>query len=414
MSEPEAGNGLYGRRFFLRSVAGAGALTLSSVVHAKPRREPWMQGIGQPVSGQSEISSFERHVQRGAFTLQPGTAGSGASRTPLQYLDGLLTPTRLHFERHHSGIPQIDPAQHRLYVHGLVKRFLSFDVDALLRYPMVSRIQFLECSGNSAALTAPSALDMDCAAIHGLVSVSEWGGVPLSVLLDEAGVEAQGKWVVATGADAAVMNRSIPLEKILDDAIVALFQNGERLMPANGYPMRLFLPGWEGNASIKWLRSVEVTDRPAMSRQETSKYSDLGTDGRAKLFTFAMGVKSVITSPSPGLKLRGPGFYPINGMAWSGAGEIRRVEVSADGGRSWAEAQLDDHRLPKCVTRFRAAWQWDGAPATLLSRAIDETGAVQPTRAENMSARAAGSFYHVNAIQAWRIDAQGEAKNVYV
>ncbi len=414
MSAPEAGNGLYGRRFFLRGVAGAGALTFASVVQSNPRREPWMRGVGDPVSGQSEISSFESHVQRGSFTVQPGTVGSGASRTPLQYLDGLLTPTRLHFERHHSGVPQIDPGQHRLYVHGLVKRALSFDLETLLRYPMVSRIQFLECSGNSAALTAPTAQDMDCAAIHGLVSVSEWGGVPLAVLLDEAGITPEGKWVVASGADAAVMHRSIPLKKILDDAIVAVYQNGERLMPANGYPMRLFLPGWEGNASVKWLRSIQVTDTPAMSRQETSKYSDLGTDGRAKLFTFAMAVKSVITSPSPGFKLQGPGLYPISGMAWSGGGKIRRVDVSADGGRTWTQALLDEHVLPKCVTRFRAAWQWDGAPANLLSRAIDETGAVQPTRTENMHGRAAGSFYHVNAIQAWHIDANGEATNVYV
>ena len=359
-------------------------------------------------------SAFEAHVRRQPIASQPGTDGSGASRTPLQHLDGIITPSRLHFERHHSGIPDIDPARHRLYVHGLVKRPLAFDVESLSRYPMVSRVQFLECSGNSGVLIAPQAQDMDCAAIHALLSVSEWGGVPLAVLLDEAGLAPAGKWIVADGADAAVMSRSVPLEKILDDAIVALYQNGERLRPGNGYPMRLFLPGWEGNASVKWLRSIKVTDRPAMSKDETSKYSDLRADGTAELFTFPMGVKSVITSPSPGLDMGAPGLYQISGLAWSGAGRIRGVEVSVDGGRTWAEAQLDAHVLPKCATRFRAAWQWNGAPATIMSRAVDESGAEQPTREVVMRNRSPGSFYHVNPIQAWRIDADGEARNVYV
>ena len=343
-----------------------------------------------------------------------GTTGSGASRTPLQHLDGIITPSRLHFERHHSGIPEIDPDQHRLYVHGLVERPLAFDLEALARYPMVSRIQFLECSGNSGAMVLPEPLQGDCAALHGLVSVSEWGGVPLSVLLDEAGVSPKGSWVIASGADSAAMSRSVPLSKILDDAIVALYQNGEPLRPSNGYPMRLFLPGWEGNASVKWLRSLNVTDQPAMSREETSKYSDLRSDGVAELFTFPMGVKSVITSPSPGLSMRGPGMYQVSGIAWSGAGRIRGVEISADGGKTWAEAELDTHVLPKCVTRFRAAWGWTGAPATLLSRATDEAGEVQPTRSALMKDRAPGAFYHVNALQAWGISADGEARNVYL
>jgi sulfane dehydrogenase subunit SoxC len=353
-------------------------------------------------------------VQRDPIGSQAGTTGSGASRTPLQHLDGLITPSELHFERHHSGIPDIDPAEHKLYVHGLVERPLSFDLDALARYPMVSRIQFLECSGNSGALTAPKPVQGTCSALHGLVSVSEWGGVPLSVLLDEAGVSPKGKWIVAGGADAAMMSRSVPMEKVLDDAIVALYQNGERLRPGNGYPMRLFLPGWEGNASVKWLRSIKVTDRPAMTKDETSKYSDLDESGQAELFTFPMGVKSVITSPSPGLSLGPKGMYQISGIAWSGAGKIREVEVSADGGQSWVPADLDEHVLSKCVTRFRAAWKYDGGPAVLMSRAIDETSAVQPTRNAVLKGRSPGAIYHVNAIQPWRIDEAGEVHNVYV
>ncbi len=412
---PVAGNGLLHRRLFLKSALTAGAgMLVAGQAGAAPERDPWMRapGIGMGPSGAP--SPFEAHVVRAPVGSQPGTTGAGVSRTPLQHLDGIITPSRLHFERHHSGIPQIDPAEHRLVIHGLVDRPLAFDVETLDRYPQVSKIQFLECSGNSGALIAPNPVDADCASIHGLVSASEWGGVPLSVLLDEAGVKPEGKWVVADGADAAVMSRSVPLEKIMDDAIVALYQNGERLRPSNGYPMRLFLPGWEGNASVKWLRTLKVTEAPTMSKDETSKYSDLAEDGNARLFTFPMAVKSVITSPSPGLDLATPGIYQISGIAWSGAGRISRVEVSADGGNSWAEAALDEHALPKCLTRFRAAWRWDGGPATLLSRAVDETGAVQPTRAQVLAGRAPEAFYHYNGIQAWAVNEQGAARNVYV
>jgi sulfane dehydrogenase subunit SoxC len=245
------------------------------------------------------------------------------------------------------------------------------------------------------------------------VAASEWGGVPLSILLDEAGVKPEGKWIIADGADAAMMSRSVPMEKVLDDAIVALYQNGERLRPSNGYPMRLFLPGWEGNACVKWLRTVVVTDQPAMTKDETSKYSDLNDDGEALLFTFPMGVKSVITSPSPGLVMGDKGVYQVSGIAWTGAGKIRRVEVSADGGKSWADAALDEHVLPKCLTRFRSAWNWDGGPAVLMSRATDEAGAVQPTRTAVLRGRASNSFYHYNGIQAWQVSETGEVNNVY-
>ncbi len=412
---PVAGNGLLHRRLFLRTGLGAGAAMLvAGRVGAEPQRPPWMRTPGTGMGESGAPSPFEDHVVRAPVGSQPGTTGAGVSRTPLQHLDGIITPSRLHFERHHSGIPEIDPDRHRLVIHGLVDRPLSFDAETLDRYPQVSRIQFLECSGNSGALTAPEPVDGNCASIHGLISASEWGGVPLGVLLEEAGLKPEGKWVVAAGADAAAMSRSVPLEKILDDAIVALYQNGERLRPSNGYPMRLFLPGWEGNASVKWLRTLKVTDAPAMAKDETSKYSDLDADGQARLFTFPMGVKSVITSPSPGLALAGPGVYQISGVAWSGRGRIRSVEVSADGGVSWAEAALDEHVLSRCLTRFRAAWQWDGGPATLLSRAVDETGAVQPTRASAMAGRAPESFYHYNGMQAWAVNPEGASRNVYV
>jgi sulfane dehydrogenase subunit SoxC len=411
---PAAGNGLLHRRLFLKSGLAAGAgLLVAGRAGAEPVRPPWMRAPGAGMGPSGAPSSFEDHVVRAPVGSQPGTTGAGVSRTPLQHLDGIITPSRLHFERHHAGIPGIDPERHRLVIHGLVDRPLSFDAETLDRYPQVSRIQFLECSGNSGALIAPEPVDADCASIHGLVSASEWGGVPLNVLLDEAGVKPGGAWVVAGGADAAVMSRSIPLEKILDDAIVALYQNGERLRPSNGYPMRLFLPGWEGNASVKWLRTLKVTEAPAMTKDETSKYSDLAADGTAELFTFPMAVKSVITSPSPGLALAGPGVYQISGIAWSGRGRIRRVEVSADGGASWAEAALDEHVLPRCLTRFRSAWHWNGGPATLMSRAVDETGAIQPTRDAVLAGRAPEAFYHYNGIQAWAVNESGASRNVY-
>lgn len=407
---PAAGNGLLDRRFFLKAGAAGGASLLTAVAHGV-EREPWMTAPGE---GMSELGQpADADLRRTDVSSRPGTTGSGVSRTPLQHLDGIITPSRLHFERHHSGIPDIDPGRHRLVVHGMVDRALAFSLESLLRYPMVSRIQFLECSGNSGALIAPQPVPGTASSLHGLVAASEWGGVPLGVLLDEAGVKPGARWLVADGADAAVMSRSVPLDKIRDDAIVALYQNGEPLRPANGYPMRLFLPGWEGNMSVKWLRSLKVTGEPAMTKDETSKYSDLRDDGIAELFSFPMGVKSVITNPSPGLKLGRPGIYQVSGIAWSGSGRIRRVEVSADGGKSWADALLDEHVLPKCLTRFRSAWKWDGGSAVLLSRATDETGSVQPTRAQVLEGRAVNSFYHYNGVQAWQVDAEGELSNVY-
>ena len=252
-----------------------------------------------------------------------------------------------------------------------------------------------------------------CGFLHGLVSCSEWTGVPLSILLDEAGVDPAASWIMAEGADAAAMNRSVPLAKAMDDALLALYQNGERLRPEQGYPLRLFLPGYEGNMSIKWLRRIKVTAAPSMTREETSKYSDLLPDGRSLLFSYPMDVKSVITSPSPGLVLKGPGLYQISGMAWTGAGRIARVEVSADGGATWGEAALTEPVLDKAVTRFRMAWRWNGAETVILSRAVDETGAVQPTRDAIIAAKGTKFAYHYNAIQAWKVHGDGQVTNVY-
>jgi sulfane dehydrogenase subunit SoxC len=369
-----------------------------------------------PGAGMSEYGSpakYERAVTRTFIRSQPGTTGSGASRTPLESLEGVITPSGLHFERHHSGVPDIDPTSHRLLIHGMVKRPLLFSVDALLRYPLVSRVHFLECSGNSQLMYQTTPPNVTAGQAHGLVSGSEWTGVPLRLLLEEAGTDPAAAWLLAEGADAAAMSRSIPMAKAMDDAMLALFQNGERLRPENGYPIRLFLPGYEGNMSVKWLRRIKVTPTPTMTKDETSRYTDLQADGKSLMFTYPMEVKSVITRPSHGLTLRGPGVQAITGLAWSGNGTITRVEVSTDGGRAWTRAELAAPVLPRALTRFRLAWKWDGQPAVLKSRATDDTGAVQPERAKFIADHGQKAIFHYNGIVAWGVQANGEVKHVY-
>jgi sulfane dehydrogenase subunit SoxC len=414
--EPAAGNGILNRRIFLEAAltAGAAGTSLSSASAEPLAVQPWMKSPGANFAPYGQPSRFENKVVRSiGRPANPATLGIGTARTPLHLLDGMMTPSGLHFERSHSGIPDIDPDQHRLVIHGLVKQPLVFTLEALARYPMTSRIAFVECAGNSGVLNAPQARPLNVPAIHGLLSCSEWTGVKLSTLLDEAGVDPSARWVIAEGADSASMSRSVPLAKALGDALVCLYQNGERVRPSNGYPLRLLLPGFEGNMNVKWLRRLKLTAAPAMAKDETSKYTVLLKDEKAWQFVFPMEVKSVITRPSPGLSLKGPGFYEISGLAWSGNGRIRQVEVSADGGKSWAPAALSEPNLPKAPVRFRAAWQWNGGPAVLQSRAIDDTGMVQPTRAAFAAERGLRGNYHYNAIQSWRIDEKGEAANVY-
>jgi sulfane dehydrogenase subunit SoxC len=416
-AEVVAGNGLLHRRLFLATGAtllggGLSLLTARPAGAAPLEVPPWMKAPGTHMSAYGQPSKYEADVQR-VVGGTPNVVGSGVSFTPHHRLHGTITPNSLHFERHHSGVPDIDPKRHQLLIHGAVKRSLTFTVDALLRYPTVTRIQFLECAGNSGSNLAPQPPQAPCGVIHGLMSCSEWTGVPLAILMDEAGVDRGAEWVLAEGADAAAMSRSVPLAKLMDDAIIALYQNGERLRPENGYPLRLFLPGYEGNMSVKWLRRLKVVTAPTMTRDETSHYTDVLLNGKALMLTYPMEVKSIITSPSTGLALRQPGTYEITGLAWSGGGKIARVEVSADGGRSWGDAALAEPVLAKSFTRFRMAWRWSGEPAVLMSRAIDETGAVQPTRASFIAERGERMNYHNNAIQAWSVATGGEVSNVY-
>jgi sulfane dehydrogenase subunit SoxC len=415
-----AGKPLLDRRIFLKrggSLFGTGALVAAAggVAHAAEALGG-ASPASSPGAGMSEYgrpASYEGRVTRTLIRSQPGTTGSGASRTPLEMLEGTLTPSGLHFERHHSGVPDIDPAAHRVMIHGMVKRPLIFTVDALSRYPMESRVHFLECSGNSAAMYGAKPPALTCGQIHGLVSGSEWTGVPLRIVLEEAGIDPRAAWLLAEGADAAAMSRSVPVAKAMDDALLALYQNGERLRPENGYPVRLFLPGYEGNMSVKWLRRIKVTATPTMTKDETSRYTDLQADGTALMFTYPMEVKSLITRPSPGLRMRGPGLYEVSGLAWSGASAVRQVEVSVDGGRTWADAAVPAPALPRALTRFRLAWRWNGAPAILKSRATDDTGAIQPERDALVGAHGSNAIYHYNAVQAWGVSADGDVTNVY-
>ena len=413
--EPAAGGGLLDRRLFMKQGAafGLSAVVAPSIsLSGEIERPAWMLAPGAPFSNYGQPSNYEKGVIRW-IASNPGAPGNGISWTPLQKLAGTMTPSGLHFERHHNGVPQIDPAQHRLLIHGLVKTPLFFSLDKLYRYPMVSRTCFIECGGNSNAGWHEEPMQAPLGNMHGLVSCSEWTGVPLGPLLEEAGVDDKALWLVAEGADAAAMNVSIPLAKAMDDALIAIYQNGEHLRPENGYPMRLLLPGWEGVTNVKWLRNLEVTDRPVMARNETAKYTELQPDGKARQFTYIMEAKSLITHPSPGLKLQEPGLYPISGLAWSGRGKIARVEVSADGGKTWADATLQEPVLSCSFTRFRAPWQWNGSPALLKSRATDVTGYVQPERSQLVAERGRNGYFHFNGIVCWAVSTTGDISHVY-
>src|SRR3982751_1657776 len=403
------------RRGFLKVVLGVTPAALAGPASAQNLAgEEWERVYGTGFAPYGERSRFEQPVVR--YLNQPYGSlapGSGAAYSPLESLEGIITPSSLHSIRSHSGTPDIDPKRHQLVIHGLVAQPLTFSIEALSRYPMVTRTHFIECSGNSNRGLAPKPLQLPAGAIHGNMSCTEWTGIPLRLLLEEAGLQPQAKWLLAEGADSAHMSRSIPVEKALDDALVALYQNGERLRPEQGYPVRLLVPGWEGNMNVKWLRRLKATAEPTYTKDETSKYTDLLPDGRALQFTFEMGVKSVITKPSSTMSLPRAAIYEISGLAWSGAGRIRGVEVTTDGGATWREAALYGEERPKALVRFRVPWEWKGAPAMLQSRATDEKGRVQPPRNEWLARYSPANGFHNSSIVTWSLDADGSVRHVY-
>ena len=410
------------RRRFMKGGAALGAALVAGAARpipgdAQSSRQPApapddpSKVVGGPMVPYGERSRFEDAVREKGPPSMPDEWG--ANFTPLADLRGIITPSALHYEVCRGGIPDIDPRTHRLLIHGMVDRPLILTMDDLRRLPSTSRIFFLECAGNSRSeWRGPDAPEVKFT--HGLTSCAEWTGVALSLLLREAGAQQGAAWIVAEGGDATGNERSIPMAKAMDDVLVAYGQNGEALRPGNGYPLRLMVPGWEGNVNTKWLRRIKVVDKPYMTRMESTDHTSLMPDGKARQFLFVMEAKSVITFPSGTQHLPGPGVYEITGLAWSGRGLVRRVEVSADGGKTWRDARLQQPVLRFAHVRFRLDWRWDGREAVLQSRCIDETGYVQPTLAELVKVRGLNTIYHNNAIQSWKVAADGKVHNVHV
>jgi sulfane dehydrogenase subunit SoxC len=372
------------------------------------------KGLGQPVAtqGYGSPSQFEKNLQRRESPGLTRVSAASVSFAPLQGLFGIITPNGLHFERHHQGWWDIDPARHRLMVMGMVKTPKVYTMDDLMRLPAISRMHFIECGANTGMEWGNVAVPT-VQYTHGMLSCCEYTGVALSTLLDDCGFDRRkGKFVLAEGADGSGMTRTIPMERALDDVMVAWAMNGEMLRPENGYPLRIVAPGLQGVSWVKWLRRIEVGDEPWGTKDETVHYVDLMPDGLLRQYSSIQECKSVITSPSGGQILLDKGFHNVTGLAWSGRGRVKRVDVSVDGGRNWRPARLENPVLPKCLTRFNADWVWNGGPAVLQSRAIDETGYVQPKINQLRAVRGTRSIYHNNAIQSWRVLESGEVGNV--
>jgi sulfane dehydrogenase subunit SoxC len=401
-------------------LAGAGiALPRGAVAQAaKPdpaitEVQDWQRQLGDGVDKRAygTPSRFEQHVIRRNVPWLTAAPESAANFTPLHELDGIITPSGLCFERHHSGIAEIDPQKHRLMINGLVEKPLVFTMDDIRRMPRTSRICFLECAANTGMEWRGAQLN-GCQFTHGMIHNVMYTGVPLKALLDEAGLRPNAKWLMLEGGDAAGMNRSLPVEKALSDVLLAFAMNGEALRPEQGYPLRAVIPGWEGNLWVKWLRRIEAGDKPWGAREETARYTDLLADGRARQYTFVMDAKSVVTNPSPQAPLRYKGRNVFSGFAWSGRGTVKRVDVSLDGGRNWKTARLDSPVLDKSMTRFYLDFDWDGEELLLQSRAMDSSGYVQPTKDELRKIRGVNSVYHNNGIQSWLVRGNGEVENV--
>ena len=410
------------RRFMASALAmGAGAMAERSVAAPLQDGDPAIltlpehsKGLGQAVAttGYGAPSKWEKNIQRRPSPGLTQVPQASVSFCPLQSLFGIITPNGLHFERHHQGWWDIDPTKHRLMVHGLVRDARVFTMDDLMRMPSVSRTHFIECGANSAMEWGNSAVP-SVQYTHGMLSCCEFTGVRLSTLLDLCGADTKkGRYVLAEGADGSSMTRTVPMANALDDVIVAWAMNGEMLRPENGYPLRLVVPGIQGVSWVKYLRRIKVGDQPFYTKDEEIHYVDLMPDGTYRQFTSIQECKSVITTPSGAQTLLDKGYYNVTGLAWSGRGRIKRVDVSTDGGRNWRTARLEGDPLSKALTRFNIDWTWSGEPAILQSRAIDDTGYVQPKIDQLRAVRGTRSLYHNNAIQSWLVAESGDVSNV--
>ena len=418
---------LASRRSFLRTGLAAGSALAAGAAHAMPPQKgnlanqppnvpDWTRSLGEGVVARpyGKPSSFESGVIRRDVEWLTASRESSVSFTPLHELDGMITPNGLCFERHHSGIAEVGPADYRLILHGLVDKPLIFTLDDIRRMPRVSRPYFCECAANSGMEWRGAQLN-GCQYTHGMFHCVMYTGVPLKTFLQEAGVKPNATWLLLEGGDSAAMTRSLPMQKALDDVLIAYRMNGEMLYPENGYPVRAVVPGWEANMWVKWLRRIEVGDQPWHHREETSKYTDLLENGKARRFTYVMDTKSVITSPSPQAPVNHKsGFTVLSGLAWSGRGKIARVDVSLDGGRNWHTAKIDGPVFDKALTRFYHEFDWDGRELLLQSRAMDETGYVQPNKSDLRKVRGVNSVYHNNGIQTWQLHKNGEVENVEI
>ncbi len=409
------------RAFLSSSLAAGGALAVAGTAKAEGdpaiiERQPWANQLGDGVDARpyGYPSPFEADVKRRSVPWLTADPISSVNFTPIHALDGTITPNGVCFERHHGGIAEVDPGKYRLMINGLVDKQIIFTLEDLMRYPRENHVYFLECAANSGMEWRGAQLN-GAQFTHGMIHNVMYTGVKLSHLLEEAGVKPEGKWMLVEGGDASGLTRSIPIEKALDDCMIAFKMNGEALRPENGYPARLVVPGWEGNMWIKWIRRIEIGDAPWQHREETSKYTDLFADGRARRFTWVMDAKSVITSPSPQSPItHGPGPTVLTGIAWSGRGTIPRVDVTIDGGANWVEARMDGPSTPKALHRFYYEFDWDGSPLFLQSRAHDSTGYIQPTKDALREVRGTNSIYHNNGIQTWAVAEDGSVENVEV
>jgi len=411
------------RRFLGAAGAGAAMAAGGGAAFAQGKPDPliteiqdWNRYLGDSVAAHpyGMPSKFEKHVVRRDVEWLTASRESSINFTPIHALDGIITPNGICFERHHGGAPEIDPSKHRLMINGLVDKPLVFTMEDLKRFPgRTNKIYFLECAANGGMEWKGAQLN-GCQFTHGMIHNVMYTGIPLKVLLDEAGVKTNGKWVMPEGADSAAMTRSIPIEKAMKDCMVVWAMNGEALRQEQGYPLRIVVPGWEGNMWVKWLRRIEVGDQPWHQREETSKYTDLLADGRARRFTWIMDAKSIVTNPSPQAPLKVKGPNVLSGLAWSGRGTISRVDVTIDGGKNWVTARLDGPVLPLSLTRFYADIDWDGREMLIQSRAMDDTGYVQPTKDDLRKVRGVNSIYHNNGIQTWLVRANGETENVEI
>ena len=402
------------RRKFFSASAGIAGAAVAGRVHGQTLGDVPPRGIGDPLSGSSTRSA---HVQLsripeagpGRRNVDPSAAIN--SKTPLDKLVGTITPADLHYERSHSGIPNIDPAKHQLLIHGMTRNARVLTMDDIRSMPSVSRILFIECTGNGWENWKKADANLTVQNTHGLISTNEWTGVSLASLLDLAGVDRKSTWMLAEGSDGAGVARSIPLtDEVINEAFIAYGQNGEPLRPAHGFPLRVIVPGLEGNLHIKWLRRLKFGDQPFMTRWETARYTQVLPDGKARQFQLRQEVNSVITTPSGTMQIS-PGYQRVTGLAWSGNGRITRVEVSTDGAKSWKDARLNMPVLPKAQARFETDWVWDGKPTKIVSRATDEKGQVQPDRESFIARTGTNALFHYNAQQTWSIDAAGRVSN---